>query len=72
MTKNRQDKISEFFETRSTDGKTHVLARLAWVRFCANTAGDYPATAEDKSRFIRNLSGIMGEDNAVEFRLRFL
>lgn len=71
-----RDLIATFFHDRTCDGKARVRATLLWVHVqeCLRwpTVDGNDNTAETINQFTKRLSAIIGEDNAVEFRLRFL
>lgn len=70
------DRITTFFQDRASTGSARVRASLLWmhVQECLRwpTVDGNDNTAETISQFTKRLSAIIGEDNAVEFRLRFL
>lgn len=71
-----RDRIATFFQDRASTGSAGVRASLLWVHVqeCLRwpTVDGNDNTAETINRFTKRLSAIIGEDNAVEFRLRFL
>jgi hypothetical protein len=72
----RRDQVDSFFERCTLSGEKRVRAMLLWlhVQQCSRwpTTDGSDNTAETVSHFINRLSTVIGEDNAVEFRLRFL
>ncbi|WP_156884186.1 hypothetical protein [Sphingomonas sp. LK11] len=76
MSQELRDKAIAFFEARACDGKARVRAALLWVQVQESlrwpTVDGSDNTAETINNFTKRLSDIIGEDNAVEFRLRFL